>query len=89
MVEHQVLPLAHVAKVVIVEKDYLDWRLLLHDSAKFLYAHLETAVAGEQHHLPVGRAKRGAYCSRKTKAHGAEAAAADDAAVFLVLEISA
>ncbi len=70
--EHQVLPLAHIAQIVVVQQNHLYRCLLLHDGAEFLDVHLETAVAEETADGAVGSSEGGTDGCRKAEAHGSE-----------------
>ena len=88
VVEEHVLPLAHVAQIVVVKQHHLDWGLLLHDGAKLLNAHLEATVACEQAHRAVGSAKGCTHGSGKTEAHGSQSAARHDASLEVKLRVA-
>ena len=89
LVEEHVLPLAHVAEVVVVHHDHLHRALVFHDGAKLLYAHLESAVAGEHAHCAFWGAKGGTDGGWQSEAHGAESAAGHYRAFLVVFEVSA
>ena len=89
VVEEHVLPLAHIAKVVVVHKYNLNRSLLFHNGAKLLYAHLETAVAGKEAYGAVGRTERCANGSWQSEAHCAESTTRYDAKLALELEVAA
>ena len=88
MTEEHILPLAHVAKIIVVEKYHLYRRLLLHDGAKFLYAHLETAIAHEQADCAVWSSEGCTHSSWQTKAHGAQSTTRYYRALLVVFEIA-
>ena len=89
MVEEHVLPLAHVAQIVVVHQYHLDRCLLLHDGAKLLNAHLETAVACEETDSAVGSTECSTYGCRKSESHCAESATCHYTQLALVLEVAA
>ena len=89
MIEEHVLPLAHVAQIVVVHQYHLDRCLLLHDGAKFLNTHLETAVACEEADSAVGSTECSTYGCRKSESHCAESATCHYTQLALVLEVAA
>ena len=82
------LPLAHHAKHLIVEDDRDDGQLVADSSAGFVEVHVEGAVAGEHDH-PLVAAQRHLCADgcAVTEAHGAEAAAGDEAAALGVADV--
>ena len=88
MVEHQILPLTHVAKIVVVQEYDLHRSLLLHDRSKFLYTHLETTITGEQTNLTVRCAKGCANSGGQSKAHCTQATTRNDTAMTMEFEIT-
>ena len=88
MAEEELLPLAHVAEVVVVEQHNLHGRLLFHDGAQLLDGHLQSAVAEEEADRAVGRAEGGADGCRQAVAHGAHAARGDHAAALREAEVA-
>ncbi|CDD18300.1 unknown [Prevotella sp. CAG:732] len=87
--KHQILPLAHIAEVVVVQENHLDWCLLLHDGTQLLDVHLETAISEEATDSSVWRTESGTDGSRKSEAHGSETTTGHNGEFLGKLEVTA
>src|SRR5574344_525558 len=87
--EEHLLPLAHIAKVIVVEQHNLDRCALLHDGAEFLDGHLQTAIAHKEADCTVGSTKGCSDGSRESEAHSAKTAGSNDRAWLGELEVAA
>ena len=52
----KILPLAHIAEVIIIQHNNFDIYIILHNSAELLHCHLKTSVAKKCHYGAVGAA---------------------------------
>ena len=86
--EEHVLPLAYVAKEVVVEQNHLYRDVVLHDGAELLDDHLQSAVAHEAAHRSVRCSVCSSHGGRDAVAHSAQAAGRSDAAALMVLEVT-
>src|SRR5574344_2510868 len=87
--EEHLLPLAYVAKIVVVKKDDFYRSLLFHYGAEFLYVHLQTTVTAEYAYRAVWSSECRSYCCWQSVPHRAQSAAGYYAASLFVAEIAA
>ena len=73
---------------MVVHQDHLHRRLLLHDGAEFLDAHLEATVAHEAADGAAGSAEGGTDGSGHAVAHRTETTAGADTALVVVFEVA-
>ena len=82
------LPLAHHAQHLIVEDDRDDGQLIADGGAGFVQVHVEGTVAREHDHpLVAAQCHLGTDGGAVAEAHGAEAAAGDEAAALGVADV--